>query len=106
MYQTASLLLCARNLRPTSSSDLTPTSKIFDRFIKEDDVGGKYIFFQKISYFQNIARSNVKFTRSTSLFDVVGIATRYGLGGSGFEFRWGGGSFPVVKRPRRGADHC
>ena len=56
----------------------------------------------------------------------VGIATRYGLDGPGIESRWGArfftpvqsgpgahpasctmgtGSFPGVKRPRRGADH-
>jgi hypothetical protein len=58
----------------------------------------------------------------------VGIATAYGLDGLGIESRWGGGwrffahvqtgpgahsasctmgtgSFPVVKRPGRGADH-
>ena len=44
---------------------------------------------------------------------VVGIATRYLLEGPGIEFRWearfsiqpGTGSFPGVKRPRRGVDH-
>jgi hypothetical protein len=56
----------------------------------------------------------------------IGIATDYGLDGPGFESRWGArffahvqtrpeahpasctidtGSFPGVKRPRRGADH-
>jgi hypothetical protein len=56
----------------------------------------------------------------------VGIATRYGLDGPGVESRWGArfsatvqtgsethpasyttgtGSFPGVKRPRRGVDH-
>jgi len=56
----------------------------------------------------------------------VGIATRYGLDGSGIESRWGArfsdpvqtgpgthlasytmgtGSFPGVKRPGRGVDH-
>jgi hypothetical protein len=56
----------------------------------------------------------------------VGIATRYGLDGPGIESRWGArftapvqtgsgahsasctmgtGSFPGVKRPRRGGDH-
>ena len=56
----------------------------------------------------------------------VGMATRYGLNGSGIESRWGArfsapvqtgpgahpasytmgtGSFPGVKRPRRGVDH-
>jgi hypothetical protein len=53
----------------------------------------------------------------------VGIATDYGLDGSGIESRWGeifltrsrpalepiqppvSGSFPGIKRPERGADH-
>ena len=45
---------------------------------------------------------------------VMGIATRYGLGGLGFDGRWGPssllysgyrGALPGVKRPGRGVDH-
>jgi len=32
----------------------------------------------------------------------VGIVTRYGLEGTGFEFRWGGRDFPQPSRPALG----
>jgi hypothetical protein len=44
--------------------DLASASKIFDRFIKINDIKN----FQIISYFQRFSRSNVKFTRSTVSF--------------------------------------